>query len=194
MALKTSGYSNKAVEHFVMDAGAIYTNLILDDTGAFVSGDLLGATEGGNEFVVNQTIRDIVIDGKKGRGKGTQVPERIDATLTVNLKEITAQNLSQVIANAHVDTTSNTAYDILTSKGQIELDNYLGNVALVARYSQGKPIIIFLYNALSIEGLEIKTEDNKEVVIPVTFAAHWDEDNVANDEAPYKIYFPKVTP
>lgn len=191
MALQLTGFTDKSPERYVIDAGAIYLNLVIDNLGAFVSGDLIGATEGGNEFVVQKVLRNISVDGLKGRTKGNTVVESEDATLTVNLKELTTQNLSKVIANSSVDTSTNTVYDIITSKGTIELTDYISNVALVGRYSGGKPIIIFLYNVLSIEGLEMNLQHASEVVVPVAFGAHWDETNIANDEAPYKIYFPR---
>ncbi|MCM3160986.1 hypothetical protein [Metabacillus litoralis] len=192
MALKTNGFTDSSTQRYFVDAGAVYKNVVIDDTGAYVAGDLLGATFGGNEFVVETEIRQIQVDGAKGRTKGLENKEFENPTLTVNLKELTAQNLSLVIAGSKVDTTTNTAYDIITSKGAIELDDYLDNIALVGKLTgTDKPIVIVVENVLSIEGLEMKTADNNEVVIPVSLGGHYDQSHYDNKTAPYKIYFPK---
>lgn len=186
MSLKTNGFTNSSKNHFIVDAGAIYTNVTLGEDGEF-TGDLLGATAGGNEFTVDQEIREIEVDGVKGRGKGLQAVTYMNPNLTVNLKELSAKNLSQIIAGGNLDETD-TTYDVLTSKGTIEDTDYIDNVALVGRVTGSqKPIVIVLYNVLSIEGLEMSFEDDSEVVIPVTFGGHYDE----TMEVPYKIYLPK---
>lgn len=187
MALKSNGFTNKSTERFLIDAGAVYLNVTKTAEGGF-EGELLGATSGGNEFTIDQEIRQIEVDGMKGRGKGLQVIEYQNPTLTVNLKEMTAQNLAKAIAGGKIDTTTDQAYDIITSKGTIEADDYIGNIALVGKLTgSDKPVVIVLENVLSIEGLEMSFTDSNEVVIPVTFGGHYDETN----EVPYKIYFPK---
>lgn len=189
MALKTNGFTNDSVERYMIDAGAVYLNLVLDpETKEYTGGTLLGTTDGGNEFILEQSIRQISADGAKGRAKGLQVLSYSNPTLKTNLKELTAQNLSNVIAGSNLDTTSSTVYDILTSKGSIEVGDYISNVGLVGRLTgSNKPVIIIVENVLSIDGLSMKTEMDNEVVVPVSFAGHYDETGVA----PYKIYFPK---
>lgn len=187
MSLKTNGFTNASKNHFIVDAGAVYLNAEFDaETGEF-SGTLLGATAGGNEFAVDQEVRQIEVDGMKGRGKGLQEVTFMNPNLTVNLKELSAQNLSRIIAGGDVD-EADTNYDILTSKGVIEDADYIDSVALVGRViGSAKPIVIVLNNVLSVEGLEMSFEDNNEVVVPVTFGGHYDE----TMEVPYKIYLPK---
>ncbi|KIL74367.1 hypothetical protein [Bacillus badius] len=193
MSLKSTSYTNKSVDHFIIDAGAVYKNFEIDPAiGNLVSGELIGATEGGNEFAVETEIRNIAVDGMKGRGKGLAVKEFENPTLLVNLKEVTAQTLALTISGSNVDTTTNSIYDIITTKGTIELTDYLENVALVGRLSDGQPIIVVIENVISIEGLEMKTQDGAEVVIPVKLAGHYDETHLNANRAPYKIYYPKA--
>ncbi|WP_051541330.1 hypothetical protein [Caldalkalibacillus mannanilyticus] len=136
--------------------------------------------------------RAIEVDGLKGRGKGNTVIDAEEPTLTVNLKELTARNIALAIAGAQVDTDSSTAYDIITSKGKIELDDYLDNIAFVGRLSgSGKPVVIVIENAISMEGLKLKTEDAAEAVVPIKFMGHYDQNNVELGQAPFKIYWPK---
>jgi hypothetical protein len=189
MAVNTMGYTSDTPNRLVLDAGAIYKNVTYA-AGDF-TGTLIGATSGGNEFVFKQTLRQVEIDGAKGPVKGLQIVEREEAELNINLKELTASNIALSIAGSAVDTTD-TAYDVITSGGKIDLTDYIDSVAYVGRVSgTNKPVVIILENVLSMEGLNFKTEDNKEVVIPIKFAAHADEADVQAGTLPVKIYWPK---
>jgi hypothetical protein len=192
MSIQTTGYTANSPLHYLLDAGAIYKNLVYTEgTGEF-TGELLGATSGGNEFALAQEARIIEVDGIKGQGKGNVVIDSETPTLTVNLKEITAENLALAIAGSTTD-TNDTNYDIITTKGKIELSDYLDNVAFVGRLSgSSRPVVIVIDNAISLEGLSLKTADKAEAVVPVVFTGHYDENNVESGAAPFKIYFPKV--
>lgn len=186
MALNTNGFTNASSEKFIIDAGAVYLNTTFT-AGAFTGGTLLGATSGGNEFVIQQEMRQIQVDGAKGRTKGLQVVTFQNPVLTVNMKEMTAQNLAKAITGSELN-TSDATYDIITSNGQIELEDYIQNVTLVGRLTSGEQVVIVVENVLQIEGLEMKFEDNNEVVIPVAFAGHYE---AGSEQAPFKIYFAK---
>lgn len=188
MSLKANGFTSDSKNHFIVDAGAVYLNAQFDEVEGIFTGDLLGATSGGNEFSVDQEVRQTEVDGMKGRGKGLQTLNFMNPNLTVNLKELSAKNLATVIAGGDLDEDTATNYDILTSTGVIEDSDYIDSIALVGRVSgSSQPIVIVLDNVLSIEGLEMSFEDNDEVVVPVTFGGHYDE----TMEVPYKIYLPK---
>jgi hypothetical protein len=192
MPVQTTGYTASSPLHYLLDAGAIYKNLTFDELTGDFTGTLLGATSGGNEFALAQETRVIEVDGIKGQSKGSVVIDSETPSLTVNLKEITAQNIALAIAGSSVDETD-ANYDIITSKGKIELTDYLENVAFVGRISgSNKPVVIIIDNAISLEGLTISTQDKAEAVIPVVFTGHYDENNVELGTAPYKIYYPKM--
>jgi hypothetical protein len=191
MTLKTTGYTANSPLHYLLDAGAVYKNLVYDELTGDFTGEVLGATSGGNEFALAQETRVIEVDGLKGNGKGNTVIDSEVPTLTVNLKELTAQNIALALAGGNVD-TSDTNYDIITSKGKIELSDYLQNIAFVGRLSGStKPVVIVIDNALSLEGLTITTADKAEAVVPVVFTGHYDENSVEAGEAPFRIYWPK---
>lgn len=190
--VKTVGYNASVPDHLLLDAGAIYKNLVFDSLAGTFSGEPLGATQGGNEFSFSQEIRQVESDGAKGRVRGLQVIDSEEAVLTVNLLEQTAANMKLAIAGSNLDTTD-VNYDLITSKGKIEDTDYLTNIAYVGRVSgSSKPVVIILENALSIEGLNLKPEDKKEAVLPIKFAAHADADDVQAGVLPVKIYFPKA--
>lgn len=191
MPLKTTGYTNTSPLHYLLDAGAIYKNITYDGTTGEFTGTILGATSGGNEFALEQTTRTIEVDGLKGAGKGNTVIDEEIPSLTVNLKELTATNIALAIAGS--TTTSDTNYDIITTKGKIELTDYLDNIAFVGRLSgSSKPVVIVIDNAISLEGLTITTQDKAEAVVPVVFRGHYDQDTIDSGSAPFRIYWPKV--
>jgi len=192
MAVGYTGYTNKTPLHYLLDAGAIYTNLTYEATTGEFTGDLLGATSGGNEFALQQTTRVIQVDGVKGAAKGNiQIDEEVPQ-LTINLKELTAQNIARAIAGSKVEADEN--YNIITTKGVIELTDYLENIAFVGRLSGStKPVVIIIENAISLEGLSIKTTDSGEAVVPVVFRGTYDSAALEAQRAPFKIYWPLET-
>lgn len=199
MTLNSRNFSSDIVNRIMLDAGAVYLNTKFEN-GEFVSGTPLGATQGGNEFTVDSEIRQIGVDGVKGRAKGLNVLETANPKLKVNLLEITARNLSMAIAGSNLDTTSDTVYDILTGKDSIELSEYIDNITFVGKLGttgENKPVIIVVENVLQLDPVAIKTSDKGEVVLALNFNGHYSEQNVLNGTQPYKIYYPKekvVTP
>jgi hypothetical protein len=191
MAVNTVGYSAQTPQRLLLDAGAIYKNLTYDEVSGDFTGELLGATSGGNEFSFAQTTRTIEIDGVKGRAKGLTVVESEEANLTVNLKELTADNIALAIAGSSVD-DSGANYDVITSKGKIELTDYIDSIAFVGRQSgTNKPVVIVLENVLSMEGLTLNTQDNNEAIVPIVFGAHSSDEDILSGRSPMKIYWPK---
>jgi hypothetical protein len=191
MAVKTVGVSQNTPDRMLLDAGAIYKNLTYDDLTGDFTGTALGATSGGNEFVVEIEQRAPEIDGAKSRIKGLKFVNSHEAHLVVNLKELTAENIRNAIGPADVD-TSDTNYDVVTGRQSIELTDYLDNIAYVGRLSGNqKPVVIILDNALSAEGFTMTSEDDNEAVVPITFHSHLDLEEIGTDKVPYKIYWPK---
>ncbi|WP_100406264.1 hypothetical protein [Bacillus solitudinis] len=188
MAVQYTGYTDKTPERYLLDAGAVYKNFDFDT----MVGTLLGATSGGNQFQLTQEKREIEIDGLKGRGKGNTVIVSEEPILTVNLKELTAENLKLAIAGAEIDAATNLDYDIITSKGKIELTDYLDNITYIGKLSgSNKPVIIMIDNALSMEGIDMTMEDDGEAIVPIQFMGHYDANNIELGTAPFKIYWPK---
>ncbi|WP_226085646.1 hypothetical protein [Mesobacillus sp. S13] len=189
MELKTTGLTSNSPLHYLLDAGAVYKNLTYDELAEeFINGELMGATAGGNEFSYAPSFRKIEVDGAKGNYKGGTVLDEEEVSLTVNLKELTAQNIATAIAGSTVDDTA-TNYTKITSKGKVELTDYTDSLAFVGRLAgTADPVVIILYNVLSLEGLTLSTQDKNEAVVPVKFTAHDD-----GDQKSFEIYWPKVT-
>lgn len=191
MAVSTVGVTQNTPQRMLLDAGAIYKNLTYDDLTGEFTGELLGATSGGNEFVVEIEQRAPEIDGVKSRIKGLKFVNSHEAHLVVNLKEITAQNIKLAIGPADVD-ESDENFDIVTGRTSIQDGDYLDNIAFVGRLSgNDKPVVIQLQNALSAEGFSLTAEDDNEAVIPITFHAHASFEDAQAGKSAYVIYYPK---
>lgn len=188
-ATGTNALRTETVDNFLVDAGAVYINYDLPTER------LLGATRGGNSFVVEQDVREIEIDGAKGPVKGARRVIEVRTRLTTNLLELSLENMLMAIpgstSTASPDDTAAT-HDRITRSRNIIGTDYLENVALVGTISgSDEPIIIIVRNALNDQNFEIGTEDRDETVLEVQFTGHFDAANL--DLEPFEIRYPRST-
>lgn len=190
-----SGFTTKTPERLLLDAGAFFKDFDVDtDTfdSAVLAGKLLGATKDGGEFKATPTIRQIAVDGVKGRAKGLETLDAWEVYIKANVLEISKDALVDSLASASVDESSNVKYDIITANGNIELNDYIDNITWVGTLSgSDEPVIIVVENALNTEGLSLTTKDADNSVIAMTFYGHYEQSDL--DNPPFKIYYPKAT-
>ena len=197
MALKKTGYSNTTSKNYLINAATIYTGVKYDDVAGDFTGTLHGATSGGVTLTVEQSYRDIEIDGTSHmKVKGNKVLESATATVTANMKELTAENirksLNGTIRKAEVGEAPE-GYKVIETKRYLEDDDYIENMAIVGTLSgTDKPVIAILDNAISTGGLELGTEDNNEAVVEQTYEAHATVEQLDADQYPWRILFPTV--
>ena len=175
-------------KNLVLDAGVVYLNY--GEAGERV----LGATAGGNTFLIEREIREIAVDGAKGKVKGLRRLITENAALTVRLKEMSADNIRAALAGTaktdHPDTPGKT-HDAVQPTGDVDETEYFTNVALVATVSgTTTPCVVVLNNALGDGNLEVNLLDKEEMVIEVTFSAHYDPNDLASPI--YAIRYPVV--
>ena len=196
MALKKTGYTSTTAKNYVINAATVYTGVTYAEGDGF-TGTLHGATSGGVTVTIEQTYRDIEIDGTSHmKVVGNKVLEAATATATANMKEITAeiirQSLNGTLATAEA-TDAPTGYKVITTKRQVEDTDYIDNMAIVGTLSgTDKPVIIILDNVLCTSGLELATEDNGEAIIEQTYEAHATVEQLDADEYPWRILFPTI--
>ena len=196
MALKKTGYTSTTAKNYVINAATVYTGVTYAEAGGF-TGTLHGATSGGVTVTIEQTYRDVEVDGTGHmKVKGNKRLESATATATANMKEITAeiirQSLNGTLATAEV-TDAPTGYKVITTKRQVEDTDYIDNMAIVGTLSgTNKPVIIILDNVLCTSGLELATEDNGEAIIEQTYEAHATVEQLDADEYPWRILFPTI--
>lgn len=193
-----SGFTKNTQEHLLLDAGAFFKNFTYEPGGkendtfdkAVAAGKLLGATKGGGEFSAIPAVRQIEVDGVKGRAKGLEVIDSWDVYLKATILEATANSIKASLCAAAVDSESDETYDVITGNAAIAVDDYIDNVTWVGTLSgSDEPVIIQVYNALNTDGLKLTVQDKNEATIPMTFYGHYTQDDL--DSPPFKIFYPK---
>ncbi|MGV3144929.1 hypothetical protein [Streptococcus parasuis] len=200
-AVKRTGYTAGTPKHYLINAGAIYKNLVWNPTGGKDSkgqweGELLGATAGGNKVIIEKEYRVVEVDGVFVPAVGQKILKGQSAKLETNVKEITAENV-RLSLNGEITEADGTdapqGYKIISSKPKLDNEDYIENLGIVGTMSgTDDPIIIIFDNALCTSGLDFETKDNEEAVIPMTFEAHADEDQIEDLSLPCRIYFPNI--
>lgn len=187
-----SGFTTKTKEHLLLDAGAFFKNYDMEkDTfdSAVKAGKLLGATKDGGEFSAVATIRQIEVDGVKGRAKGLEVIDFWDVSLKANVLEVKKETLMAALCAAKVEELEE--YYKISAKNNIEDSDYIDNITWVGTLSGAdKPAIIQVYNALNTDGLKLTTKDKDQAVISMTFYGHYTQEDL--DTPPFDIYYPKT--
>lgn len=165
------GLTNQQVENIQIDYGIVYTNYGQTDQA------LLGPTRGGGTFNVTKTIRDIEYDGSKGKTKGTQVIDDINATLTVTNLNISMANLAIAMPYATYNDVNNTITCESDNVGIIPDEAYLKNVTMFAKTVKGEYKKITLYNAMTENDFSLAAVPKGEGQVNLEIHAHWDIDD-----------------
>lgn len=193
-----TGYTKKTADHLLLDAGAFFKNFTFVEGGsendtydsAVAAGKLIGATKGGGEFSAAPAIRQIEVDGVKGRAKGLEVIDSWDVYLKATVLETTSESIKAALAAATVDAESDTDYDVITGNAAIGLEDYIDNVTWIGTISgSDKPVIIQVFSGLNADGLKLTMQDKNEGTIPMTFYGHYTDNDL--DSPPFKIFYPK---
>lgn len=182
------GITVETLENLLIDEGAVFINYGLDSVR------LLGATNEGNTFTVEQEVREIPLAGARGPVKGGRRIITVKPKMTVNLQEITKENLLLALPGAEAvdypEAPETATHDSITRKRNIQLTDYVENVALVGEVSgTGEPCICIIKNALAGGNLELALKDKAEAVLKIEFQGHFDPANL--DEEPWEIRYPK---
>lgn len=193
-----SGFTQNTPERLLMDAGAFFKNFTYEPGGtdndtfdtAVAAGKLIGATKGGGEFSAVPAVRQIEADGVKGRAAGLEVIDSWEVYIKATILETTTESIQAALCAAQIDTDSDTTYDVIEGKPDIDLADYVDNVTWIGKLSgSDKPVIIQVFNALSTDGLKITVQDKAEATIPVTFYGHYQQESL--DAPPFRILYPK---
>ena len=154
------------IESIQIDYGVIYLNFgVAWET-------LLGPTRGGGTFDVTANRRDIEYDGMKGKSKGMQVIDDINAMLSVTILDTSMDALALAMPFATF------AAGILTCEigavGVIPDADYLTNITMFAKTIAGTYKKITLYNAMNEKDFSLAAVPKGEGEIGLEIAAHWD--------------------
>lgn len=169
--------SQQQIENVQIDYGVVYINYGEDDA------KMLGPTRGGATFQVTKNIREIEFDGRKGKTKGMQVVDEINAMLSVTHLDCSLDALKIAMPYATADATSITCK--ASNLGVIPGEKYLKNITMFAKTVGGDYKKIILYNALSENDFTLSAAPKAEGTIALEVYAHWDPTDDAKEL--YKI-------
>lgn len=188
MALQKHGITTNTPNELMFKAGVVYKNLKFE--GSAWAGEVLGATSGGSKFSLVEEFADAEVDGAMVKVKGLKVKIGETGTLETNVTEFKEDVIKEAL---HLVAGSKTAtgYTNYTTKGLIDDNDYLENIAFVGELTSGKNIIFILPNAFCTSGIEIEPKDKEQAVFALTFEAHADI-NGELDHLPVEIYYPEA--
>jgi hypothetical protein len=179
------GITTETMQNLLLDAGKIVINYLETNERD------LGATLGGNSFNVEAEIKDIRPDGAKGKVKGGRRIVDVATTLTVNMFEMTKENLLLALPGsvATPDNVTTPTADVITRSRNILDTDYVKNITYVGTISgKDTPVIITLFNALQDGAFELSSEDKEEASTELTFSGHFDPATM--EKEPWEIRYP----
>jgi len=193
-SLPKTGYTSDTPKSFLLNAGAIIKNLKY--SGSSWSGEQLGATAGGNTLTLTQEIEQMEVDGVFAGAKGLDMFTEGEASLTCNVKELTAKNISMALLGDMGKGDGEIypeGYTVIKPKGQITDTDYLDNIAYVGTVSgSDKPIIVILKNAICTSGLDLEFTDKEQATVEMKFEGRADANDVENMALPVTILYPNI--
>ncbi|MCB1711344.1 MAG: hypothetical protein KDH96_02330 [Candidatus Riesia sp.] len=182
--------------YLVLDAGILYKSIDVDAlrasgsdqvTNALLTATRLGATRGGGEFETGKVIEHVDVDGKIFPIKGMQRIRTYDPVLTVNLLEISFDNLNDMLGNTDVDSWD--AFEEISLSVVVKNDDYIDNIAWLGKLATtDDPIIFVMENVLNTSSVSLALEDKNEATIEVSFMGHACPS--AAQESPFRIFYP----
>lgn len=189
-----TGVTKETLQRFLLDAGAVYLNYGEPEER------LLGATRGGNSFVVEAEFKSTEIDGVKGELAGARRIINVMPQLTTNLLEMTADNFMQAIPGSTGTETEQdgtepatqgegTHQSIRRTSQAIPASAHIKNIAFVGETSSGSEGVFMIYNGINDGSLELSTEDKNESTLEITFKGHFDAEDLQTE--PWEIRWPK---
>lgn len=183
------GVSTSTPENILLGAGTIHKNLKFE--GNKWSGDIIGATSGGNKVSISGEIFDIELDGAMVKVKGLAVKQGGTATMEVNFAELNAEILKKASLFAEGESDA-TGYTMLVDKADINEGDYVENFGFVGKTANGKKDIVVIFeNGLCTSGLELEGKNKENSVIKMTIEAYANNEGDL-DTLPVKIYYPET--
>ena len=187
--LKSSGITNDTPENIMFGAGTIHKGLKFEGSKWNFEESLIGATQGGSKLSIVPEVTNIEVDGALVKVKGLTKKIGETATMEINLLELTPDILKDVTIGNVASSEEFTGYYEITSKANIEANDYVENIAFVGKKLDGTPIIVILPNALCTTGLELEGKNKENGVIKATFECY--AELTGNHETlPWKILYP----
>jgi hypothetical protein len=176
-----NGITADTYKRLAMDAGVVYQDYGLPGQ------KILGATRGGNNFGVEDEIREMLVDGAPGPVRGSQRRTKSTPKITLNLIEFTTDNVKLLLPGA--ESTAGVGGDVITRSRQISEGDYVDNITLVVAKNGTEDLIALkVNNALALNGLDFAAAEDDETVLAFEFTGHYDPANLAQE--PWEVFNP----
>lgn len=185
-----SGITNKTPERIMLGAGTIHKGLVYTQgSGWNFANSLVGATNGGSKVTITPEIYKIPLDNANVNVKGLTVKISELAEMEINFGEFSKDLVTSAVLG-ELGVSEDEAYDLITSKANVEEGDYWDNVAFVGKTIKGENIIVILENALCTSGFSTEGKAKTEGVMTLKFECYQTL-NGDHNKLPYKIYMPK---
>lgn len=185
-----TGVSTNTPKNIMFGAGTVHKNLKYTGSAWNFDESIIGATSGGSKLSIKPQFTRIEPDGAMVAVKGLEVKTGEVATMEINFLELT-KDIMQKAMVAKEGTSSDSKYDLLESKPDIEEGDYFENLAFVGKTLDGRNIIAIMDNALCTSGFESDSKNKEAGVVTCTFECYAELDSDL-DTLPYHIYYPKA--
>ena len=191
---RLTGYTEQTMNNRQTGAGAYFKNFDIEKdtfTSAVEAGKLLGATQGGGSFTAKPVITATEVDGVPSDAVGMENIDGWEVEMTANILEVTAEAIKNALGAAAITETTvgDQTYKKVTGKANLDAEDYIENITFLGSMSgYDEPVIIQVFNAIAVDGINITPQDKKSSVITTKFKAHVSFENL--DEPPFAIYVP----
>jgi hypothetical protein len=169
------------LENIQIDYGVVYNNYGETDTKQ------IGPSRGGGEFKATASIRDIEYDGAKGKTKGMQVVDSVDAVLSVTILDTSLEAMALAMPWATYDSVGKTLTCDKASIGVITTSKYLKNTTMFCKTAKGEYRKITLFNTLAENEFSLAAKPKAEGEIALEIYAHWDDVEGATIDDLFKV-------
>jgi hypothetical protein len=165
--------TREQIENIQIDYGLVYANY------GEVGERQLAPTRGGGTFSVTKNIREIEYDGRRGKTKGMQVVDEVNAMLSVPLLCASMENLALAMPWATYSDGKLSAKS--ADLGVIQDGAYLSNITMFAKVIGGGYKKITLYSAMTENDFSLAAAPKAEGVVTLEVHAHWDAEEDTAD-------------
>ena len=180
------GITADTYKRFIIDSGAVYTGF----TDFTTPGTLLGATRGGNQFTLEQEIKEMEVDGAHGPVIGSRRIVMVKASLTVNFIEHTLDNLKRALVGSD-SAVLDVNWDAITRSLAITDAAFLVDIVIIGEVSGTTDAMgIKIDNAIVDSNFELTFADKEEGLVAMTYTAHFDPSDV--DTEPWSLMWPNT--
>lgn len=139
-----------------------------------VDEEVIGATRGGSKLEIDKVIREMNYDGAFGPVRDLRRYERYVPRFNYNLLKMNHESL---LYGLPADYSDQGDYYEITFRLNIELTDYMTNMAFVGKNQAGKALIIIIYNVLNDGNISLEFKEKDELFSEMQMTGHYPSDD-----------------